>query len=116
MTDETKQKKKPPQPRLRVPKDLHVSYANLVRIAHTPSELMYDFGRYLPGDPNAEVVSRVLMSPLGAKLFLMALTENLAKYETAFGEINIPKKQTLADSLFRPPSQPPEESPDGEKE
>lgn len=116
MTEKIKQKNKPLQPMLRLPKDLKVTYANLVRIAHTPSEIMFDFGRFLPGDPNAEVVSRVLMSPLGAKLFMMALTENLAKYETALGEINIPKKKTLADSLFRPTPNSPEESPDGEKE
>ncbi len=116
MTKETNPKKKFPQPRLRVPKDLNVTYANLVRIAHTPSELMYDFGRYLPGDPGAEVVSRVLMSPLGAKLFLHALTENIAKYEAAFGEIPLPKKHTLADSLFRQSPNNPEETPEGEKE
>ena len=115
MTEESKPKKKLPQARLRVPKDLNVAYANLVRIAHTPSELMFDFGRYLPGDPGAGGVSRVLMSPLGAKLLLQALTENIAKYETAFGEIPVPKKHTLADSLFRPPPINPEETPEGDK-
>jgi hypothetical protein len=46
------------------------------------------------------------MSPLGAKLFHRALTENLAKYEAAFGEINVPGNTTLADHLFRSPNPP----------
>ncbi len=116
MTEKSKAKQKLNQPRLRIPNDLKATYANIVRIAHTPSELMYDFGRFLPGDPGAEVVSRVLMSPLGAKLFLAALTENITKYEAAFGEIKIPKKHSLADTLFRSPQSNNEESPEGEKE
>jgi hypothetical protein len=91
-------------------------YANLVRIAHTPSELMFDFGRFLPGDRMASVVARVLMSPLGAKLFLNALSENLAKYEAAYGEIEIPQKQSLADFLFRPMQGGDEDPPDEKDE
>jgi hypothetical protein len=89
-------------PRLRVAPRIEPVYANMVRIAHTPSELMFDFARILPGDQAASIVSRVLMSPLGAKLLLNALSENLAKYESAHGEIKIPQKQSLADFLFRP--------------
>jgi hypothetical protein len=91
------------RPQIILPKDLEPSYANLVRIAHTPSEVMLDFARLLPGDPGARIVSRVLVSPISAKLLIRALTENLAKYEAQFGEITIPQKQSLADFLFRPP-------------
>lgn len=115
------EEKKPPTaktgpPPLRVPGNLPTAYANMVRIAHTPSEMMFDFARMLPGDRHAQVVSRVLMSPLGTKLFLRALTENLAKYESAFGEVVIPHKQSLAEFLFRPPQtpdEPSEDNPDG---
>jgi hypothetical protein len=65
--------------------------------------MMFDFARMLPGDQAANVHARVLMSPLGAKLLLRALTENLAKYETAFGVIDLPQKESLADYLFNPP-------------
>jgi hypothetical protein len=99
------------RPKMHLPPDLEAAYANIVRIAHTPSELMFDFARLLPGDPSAPVVSRVLMSPLGAKLFLKALTENLTKYESVFGEIAIPHKQSLAEFLFKPP-QPPDTPPE----
>jgi hypothetical protein len=43
------------------------------------------------------------MSPLGAKLFHRALTENLSRYEAAFGEIKVPGTKSLADFLFRQP-------------
>lgn len=119
----TNEKKQPPrhQPKFTMAKDVDAVYANIVRIAHTPSEMMFDFARLLPGDRGAKVVSRVIMSPLGAKLLHRALTENLAKYEAAFGEIVIPQKQTLADALFRgatPPENPdaPEDEGEGEEE
>lgn len=97
----------PQLPPLEVPPDLEVEYVNLVRIAHSPSELVFDFAHLLPGGVPARVRSRIVMSPLGAKLFYRALAENLAKYEASFGDINIPGDSTLADHLFRPP-QPPE--------
>ena len=96
----------PQLPPLEVPADLEVEYVNLVRIAHSPSELVFDFAHLLPGGNPAKVRSRIVMSPLGAKLFYRALAENLAKFESAFGEINIPGDSTLADHLFRPPAPP----------
>ncbi|MBN2044654.1 MAG: DUF3467 domain-containing protein [Anaerolineales bacterium] len=94
----------PKRPQIILPNDMEPSYANLVRIAHTPSEVMLDFARMLPGEPGARIVSRVLVSPISAKLLIRALTENLAKYEAQFGEIQIPQVQSLADFLFRPPN------------
>ncbi|HSF80462.1 MAG TPA: DUF3467 domain-containing protein [Anaerolineales bacterium] len=108
----TPPRKQPPQlPPLEVPADLQIEYVNLVRIAHSPSELVFDFAHLLPGTTPARVQSRVIMSPLGAKLFYRALAENLAKYEATFGEISIPSGTSLADQLFRhpgSPEQPPE--------
>ena len=95
-------------PPLEVPPDLEATYINLVRIAHSPSELIFDFAHLLPGSAPARVKTRVVMSPLGAKLFHRALTENLSRYETSFGEINVPGSKSLADHLFRPPSSPDE--------
>jgi hypothetical protein len=89
-------------------------YVNLVRIAHSPSELVFDFAHLLPGVQTAQVRARVVMSPLGAKLLYRALAENLSRYETAFGEIRIPGETSLADYLFRPP-QPPETPPNPPK-
>jgi hypothetical protein len=99
-------------PQLRIASNVETNYSNMVRIAHTPSEFIFDFARLLPGEPHAKVVTRVLTSPISAKLLLQALTENLAKYETAYGEIVIPKKQSLADFLFNPPR--PDDEPESE--
>lgn len=103
----------PPQNRpptlLEVPADLGAVYANLVRIAHSPADIVLDFAHLLPGENKARVGARILMSPLSAKLLLRALTENLARYESAFGEIHMPVS-TLADQLFKP-FQPPDGPP-----
>lgn len=89
-------------PPLEIPPGLEATYINLVRIAHSPTELIFDFAHLLPGSAPAQVKTRVIMSPLGAKLFHRALSENLSRYEAAFGEIVVPGSKSLADFLFRP--------------
>lgn len=100
-----------PGPILEVPEGLESVYSNLARIAHSPADLVIDFGQMLPGETRARVRARVLMSPLAAKLLLRALTDNLARYEATFGQINIPANPSLAEHLFRPtnPPDPPKE-------
>ncbi len=99
---------KPGGPTLEIPNDLDPIYANLARISHSPADLVIDFARLLPGESQARVTARILMAPLSAKLLLRALTENLARYESAFGEIAMPGNSTLADTLFRQhPPEPP---------
>lgn len=97
----------PPVPNMEMLADLEAVYSNLARISHSPAELVFDFARMLPGLTVARVVSRLLMSPVGAKLFYRALAENLARYEAAFGEIPLPGDLPLANDLFRP-HQPPD--------
>ena len=101
----------PPGPILEVPEGLETVYSNLARIAHSPADLVIDFGQILPGETKAKVRARVMMSPLAAKLLVRALTENIARYEATFGQINMPGNPTLADHLFRPtnPPEPPKE-------
>jgi hypothetical protein len=96
-----------PGPKLEIPEGLEVVYANLARISHSPADIVIDFAHLLPGEARAVVKARVLMSPLSTKLLLRALTENLARYEAAFGEIAVPVNSSLAENLFRP-HQPPE--------
>lgn len=104
MSDKPEQKKPARMPPMTVPEDLEATYINLVRIAHSPSEMVLDFAHLLPGSKPAKVRNRIVMSPLGAKLLLGALSENIKRYETAFGEIRVPGSKTLADYLFRPAS------------
>src|SRR6185503_251961 len=93
----------PAGPQINVPEGMEPAYVNLARISHSPADLVIDFAHLLPGETTANIRSRVVMSPLSAKLLLRALTENLARYETTFGEINVPSSSSLAESLFRPP-------------
>ena len=65
-------------------------YSNLVFIAHSPSEVILDFARILPGLPKAKVHARVIMTPQSAKGLLQALEQNLKNYETQFGAIKLP--------------------------
>jgi len=97
----------PPSPSLEIPSGLDIVYANLARISHSPADIVLDFAHILPGDTKATVKARILMSPLSAKLLVRALAENLSRYESAFGEINVPTNSSLAENLFRP-HQPPE--------
>ncbi len=89
-------------PTLEIPTGLETVYANLARISHSPADIVIDFAHLLPAETTAIVKARVLMSPLSAKLLLRALTENLARYEAAFGEIHVPGNTSLAEHLFRP--------------
>jgi hypothetical protein len=99
---------KPTGPVLELPPDREIIYANLARIAHSPADIVIDFAHLLPGESKAKIHSRVVMTPLSAKLLVKALAENITRFETAFGEINLPTNATLADNLFRPFQQPPE--------
>lgn len=101
----------PSGPQIIVPAGTEPLYANLARISHSPADIVIDFAHILPGETTAKIQSRIVMTPLSAKLLLHALTENLGRYEAAFGEIKVPGNSTLAENLFRPyhPPEPPKE-------
>jgi hypothetical protein len=106
---------KPKKVMIELPKELKAVYANAALISHSPAEIVMDFAQVLPRTPKGAVMSRIIMSPMHAKLLQMALAQNLANYERQFGEIRLPKQKTLADHLFN--FQPPEEAgDDGEPE
>lgn len=100
-----------PPTSLEVPNALQPVYANLARIAHSPADIVLDFAHLLPGETRAVVGARILMSPLSAKLLLKALSENMARYEAAFGEIVVPTS-SLAEQLFKPMPPPDGPAPD----
>lgn len=62
-------------------------YANLAVISHTPGEFFIDFISVAPNMPQAKVQSRIIMNPENAKNLLMALRDNIQRYEKNFGEI-----------------------------
>ena len=74
-------------------------YSNLAVISHTPAEMVLDFAQMLPGSKNANVRSRVIMNPIHAKRLLMALNDNIQKYETQFGTIQEPTPAPAGDTI-----------------
>ena len=62
-------------------------YSNLAIISHSNSEFVIDFVKVMPGMPKAKVKSRILMTPEHAKRLLMALQDNIQKFEATNGKI-----------------------------
>jgi len=65
------------------------TYSNLAVITHSSSEFVIDFLRIMPGIPKANVKSRIILTPEHAKRLLLALQDNLKKYESVHGNIKI---------------------------
>ncbi|MDR0505735.1 MAG: DUF3467 domain-containing protein [Dysgonamonadaceae bacterium] len=72
-------------------------YSNLAVIAHSTSEFVVDFVRLMPGVPKAKVQSRIILTPEHAKRLMLALIDNINKYESQNGEIK------LLQAGFEPP-------------
>lgn len=89
MADEQKDKKgNPNQINIELSEEVAEGvYANLAMIAHSNSEFVIDFIRLMPGVPKAKVKSRIVVTPEHAKRLLIALQDNINKYEDTFGEI-----------------------------
>ncbi len=66
-------------------------YSNLAVISHSESDFVIDFIRLVPGVNKAKVKARIILTPQHAKRLLLALEENIRKFEQAFGPIEIPK-------------------------
>ena len=64
-------------------------YSNLAIISHSTSEFILDFAAILPGLPKAKVKSRIILTPEHAKRLLLSLQENISRYETNVGRIEL---------------------------
>jgi hypothetical protein len=105
------------QVNLELPAGLTAIYSNAVVISQTLSEVVLDFVQVMPNDPRARVLSRIVMTPTAAKLFLQALGTNITQFEALHGEIKVPQQPpSLADQLFaapKPPAPPPADNTEG---
>ena len=61
------------------------NYSNLAIISHS-----IDFAAVLPGVQKARVKSRIILTPEHAKRLLRSLQENIVRYESNVGKIEIP--------------------------
>lgn len=73
-------------------------YANLAIISHSSSEFVLDFAALMPGVPKAKIKSRIILAPEHAKRLLLSLQENITRYESAMGSIEIPVPPVSDDS------------------
>ena len=76
------------------------NYCNLAIIAHSTSEFIIDFATMLPGLDKAKVKSRVILTPEHAKRLLLSLQENITRYESNIGKIEIPKAHSNEDPII----------------
>lgn len=75
---------------IELPEDISEGiYSNLAVISHSNAEFVMDFIRIMPGVPKAKVKSRIIMTPQHTKRLLMALEDNISKFEKAYGTIVI---------------------------
>lgn len=84
------EEKKQKQPKLNLELNEEVAqgiYSNLAVITHSGSEFVIDFVRIMPGVPKANVKSRIILSPEHAKRLLLALQDNIKKFESVHGQI-----------------------------
>jgi hypothetical protein len=62
-------------------------YSNVMQILHTKEEFVMDFLNVFP--PTGTLNSRIIVSPGHFKRMVKAMDENLKKYETSFGTIEV---------------------------
>ncbi len=63
------------------------TYVNFLSVFHNQAEFIMDFGRIVPGKPEVKIMSRLISNPIALKQIVRTLTENLERYERAFGPI-----------------------------
>ncbi|MBW2452559.1 MAG: DUF3467 domain-containing protein [Deltaproteobacteria bacterium] len=82
--------KKPQEVKLAIQLDDDVAqgaYVNLSVVNHNENEFVIDLIFVQPQAPRAKVRSRVVTSPRHAKQLMLALQDNVKRYEQVFGEI-----------------------------
>jgi len=62
-------------------------YINMALVNHTETEFTLDFIYVQPQQPKARVRSRIITNPKHMKRLLMAMQDNVSKFEAKFGSI-----------------------------
>jgi len=62
-------------------------YINMALVNHTETEFTLDFIYVQPQQPKARVRARIITNPKHMKRLLMAMQDNVAKFEAKFGAI-----------------------------
>ncbi len=83
---------KPPEIQLQIQLDDGVAdgnYVNMALVNHTETEFTLDFIYVQPQQPKAKVRSRIITNPKHMKRLILAMQDNVAKYESKFGVIQL---------------------------
>lgn len=83
---------KPPEVQLQIQLDDAIAngqYVNMALVNHTETEFTLDFIYVQPQQPRAKVLSRIITNPKHMKRLMMAMQDNLAKFEQKFGPIEV---------------------------
>ena len=75
------------------------NYSNLAIISHSTSEFIVDFATILPGITKAKVKSRIILTPEHAKRLLLSLQENITRYESAMGKIEVTMQPSTDEAM-----------------
>lgn len=99
-----------------IPKELEATYANVAILSNTVAEIILDFGQILPHMPIAPIKSRIIMSPIHAKMLHARLGQQITSYEQQHGEIKLPQSLDLASQFFKIDPPTPETKGDDDEE
>jgi hypothetical protein len=64
-------------------------YVNMALVNHTETEFTLDFIYVQPQQPKAKVRARIITNPKHMKRLLLAMQDNVTKFETRFGPITL---------------------------
>ena len=81
-----------PQVQIQLEIDPHTAqgiYANMAVLNHNETEFVIDFIFVQPQAPKAVVRSRIITSPKHMKRLLLAMQDNLSKFEGKYGVIEL---------------------------
>jgi len=66
---------------------LEARYANYFQVGHNAFEFLFDFGQFYPESTVAQFHTRIVTSPVYAKVLSETLRGSIDQYEQAFGVI-----------------------------
>ena len=95
--------KKPVEIKLQIQLDEDTAqgvYSNLAVVNHSDAEFTLDFIFVQPQQPKAKVRSRIITSPKHFKRLVMAMQENLQRYEKAHGPIAVEAAPAVDDAHY----------------
>lgn len=84
---------------VRIPERVSPVFSNLARISHSDDEFSLHFAHSIQGTNKAEVKAIVSVTPSHAKRLVKTLKEQIKKYESEFGEINLPEEPKTDEEL-----------------